>query len=375
MKPDPARTLALDALVRIEDQDAYANLLLPKMLSGSRLAGRDRAFATELVYGTVRMRRACDWLVDRFVDRPLDVNTRNLLRMGAYQLQYLGTPAYAVVSTAVELGGRARRLVEAVLRRVADSEPDWPDEATRLSYPDWLVDRLRADVGAERAVLALEAMNRPPAVHERPDGYVQDLASQWTSAYVGAQREERVADVCAAPGGKATAMAETGAFVAAGDRRPGRADLVQGNARRVGATGVAVFVGDGRQPPLRPGSLDRVLVDAPCSGLGVLRRRPDARWRMQPAAVDELVVLQRDLLDAAAELVRPGGRLVYSVCTMTRAETVDVDEWLHTARPDLVPTEPPGPPWEALGRGALLLPQAADTDGMYVLGLVKERRE
>ncbi|MCU1448868.1 MAG: rRNA ((967)-C(5))-methyltransferase, partial [Acidimicrobiales bacterium] len=144
------------------------------------------------------------------------------------------------------------------------------------------------------------------------------------------------------------------------------------NARRLGLDGVGTFVGDVRRPPLRP--VDRVLVDAPCSGLGVLRRRPDARWRITPGAVDQLARLQRDALDAAADVVRPGGRLVYSVCTMTAAETVAVDDWLAEARPDLVAVSPPGAPWEPFGRGALLLPQVADTDGMYVLGLQKHRR-
>src|SRR5437763_744869 len=129
VKVDQARKLALDTLSRIERADAYANLQLPATLSRSRLDERDRAFVTELVYGTIRMRRACDWLVDRFVQRELDAPTRDVLRMGAYQLQLMGTPAYAVVSTSVELAGRASRLVEAVLRRVADSDPDWPDDA------------------------------------------------------------------------------------------------------------------------------------------------------------------------------------------------------------------------------------------------------
>jgi len=340
------------------------------MLRRSQLAERDRAFVTELVYGSVRMRRSCDWMVDRFVQRELETRTRNLLRMGAYQLHFMGTPAYAVVSTSVELGGRASRLVEAVLRRVADNEPQWPDDATRLSYPDWIFDRLVQDLGRADANAAMETMNKAPAVHERPDGYVQDLASQWAAAYVDAQAGERIADLCAAPGGKSTLMAEAGAFVAAGDVRPNRAVLVRDNARRVGAPGVAAFVGDGRFPPLRV--VDRVLVDAPCSGLGVLRRRPDARWRISPEAVDELVTLQRELLSAAADRVKPGGRLVYSVCTLTTGETVAIDEWLAEVHPELVPVDPPGDPWHPLGRGALLLPQAADTDGMYVLGLQRK---
>jgi len=367
VKLDPSRQLALDALVRVDEENAFANLLLPSMLRRSQLQERDRGFATEVVYGTIRMRRACDWLVDRFVNRELDVRTRNLLRMGAYQLKFMGTPGYAVVSTSVELGGRARKLVEAVLRRVADHEPEWPDDATRLSYPDWILERLVADLGHDDAIPALETMNRAPSVHARPDGYVQDPASQWTAAYVGAAPGERIADLCAAPGGKATLMAEGGAFVAAGDVRANRATLVRDNARRVGAAGVAAFVGDARRPPLRVA--DRVLVDAPCSGLGVLRRRPDARWRVNPAAVDNLVSLQRKLLVAAADLVRPGGRLVYSVCTLTEAETLAIDEWLADGRPDLVAEPPPGEAWRPYGRGGRLLPQDADTDGMYVLGL------
>jgi 16S rRNA (cytosine967-C5)-methyltransferase len=262
--------------------------------------------------------------------------------------------------------------VEAVLRRVADNEPDWPDDATRLSYPDWIFDRLVEDLGRDDALVAMETMNKAPSVHERPDGYVQDLASQWTAAYVGAQGGERVADLCAAPGGKATAMAEAGAFVAAGDMRPNRATLVRDNARRVGAPRVAAFVGDGRCPPLRVA--DRVLVDAPCSGLGVLRRRPDARWRIGPDAVDQLARLQKELLTAAANLVRPGGRLVYSVCTLTNAETRAIDEWLTDACPDLAAEPAPKEPWLPFGRGARLLPQSADTDGMYVLGLRRNGR-
>jgi 16S rRNA (cytosine967-C5)-methyltransferase len=162
-------------------------------------------------------------------------------------------------------------------------------------------------------------------------------------------------------------MAATGAVVVAGDVRPNRATLVRNNARRVGAHGLSTFVGDGRFPPLRVA--DRVLVDAPCSGLGVLRRRPDARWRIGPEAIDQLARLQRDLVAAAADLVKPGGRLVYSVCTLTNAETVAIDEWLLEARTDLEAAPPPGDPWQPLGRGARLLPQTADTDGMYVLGL------
>jgi 16S rRNA (cytosine967-C5)-methyltransferase len=138
-------------------------------------------------------------------------------------------------------------------------------------------------------------------------------------------------------------------------------------SRRLGLTSVHTVVADGRAPPVRPGGFDRVLVDAPCSGLGVLRRRPESRWRLQPEDVDRAAVLQRQLLAAAVSTLRPGGLLAYSVCTLSRAETADIDEWLAGEFPPLAAEAPPGPPWRPLGRGALLLPQAAGTDGMYLL--------
>ncbi|MGH9181583.1 MAG: transcription antitermination factor NusB, partial [Acidimicrobiales bacterium] len=368
-----SRGLAARALDRVEE-GAYANLVLPPMLVHSGLEERDRAFVTELVYGTTRMRRACDHLVDGFLTRPVQPEVRTVLRLGAYQLAFLGTPAHAAVSATVsEAPERARGLVNAVLRKVATNPPAWPDEATRLSYPDWIVDRLSADIGAEAARSALEQMNQAPPVTVRADGYVQDEASQAVAALVGAQPGEVVGDLCAAPGGKATAMAHGGpAVVVAGDLSHPRAGLVAANASRLGATTVAVMVADGRFPPVRPGSFHRVLVDAPCSGLGVLRRRPDARWRIEPDDVQRLATLQRALLAAAIGTARLGGSVVYSVCTMTMAETAGIDGWLSTAHPELTALPPPGPPWTPLGRGALLLPQAAGTDGMYVLSLRRQ---
>jgi 16S rRNA (cytosine967-C5)-methyltransferase len=371
-----ARRVALDALLRIDTDEAYANLVLPPMLDGSRLDERDRAFVTELVYGTTRMRRACDWVAGRFVKDPerIEPIVRNVLRLGSYQLVFLRTPAHAAVATSVDLAPeRARGLVNAVLRKVATEPVRWPDPPTRLSYPDWVVARLAADLGAECALGALQQMNVAAEVDERADGYMQDRASQWVAAYVGARPGERVADLCAAPGGKATLMAGSGAWVAAADVHPTRAGLIANNATRLGTTGVGTLVADGRRPPHRAGTFDRVLVDAPCSGLGVLRRRPDARWHVQPEDVDALAALQRELLIAAADLVRLGGTVVYAVCTLTRTETTALDDWLAVARPDLHALDPPGEPWEPAGRGARLLPQTAGTDGMFVLGLTRRQ--
>jgi 16S rRNA (cytosine967-C5)-methyltransferase len=359
-----ARRVALDALHRIEHDGAYANLVVPAMLARSPLDTRDRAFVTDLVYGTTRMRRACDFAVDRFIVKEPAPEVRTVLRLGAYQLLFAGVPAHAAVSATVGLAlARARGFVNAILRGVAATPVEWPDLATRLSYPDWIVDRVVAELGEVDALAALERMNEPPPVTTRPDGYVQDRASQWVAELVEARTGDRVADLCAAPGGKATAMVESGAFVVGLELRRARAGLVVANAERLGLDGsrLAVVAGDGEHPPLRPASFDRVVVDAPCSNLGALRRRPDARWRIEPHDIDRLVTVQGALLAAARPLLRPGGLLVYSVCTLTAAESIEHDDGGWPA------LDPPPAPWRPYGSGARILPQDADTDGMTVL--------
>jgi 16S rRNA (cytosine967-C5)-methyltransferase len=372
-RPPTARAVALDVLDRIDEGGAYANLVLSGALDRSELGQADRRFVTDLVYGTTRMRRACDYLADRFLARPVDGRVRNALRLGAYQLAVAGVPAHAAVGETVEVAPRpARGLVNAVLRRVAEASVTWPDDATRLSVPDWVVDELTATLGGEHALLALETMNQPATVSERADGYIQDPASQQVAAAVGAQAGERVLDLCSAPGGKATALAGAGAHVVAADIRPRRVATVARNAERVGvADGMAVVAADGTRPPWREGVFDRVLVDAPCSGLGTLHRRADLRWRVEADAVERLAALQRRLVASAADLVRPGGTLVYSVCTLTAAESTGVDAWLAAERPDLVPASLPPDPWEPWGRGAILLPQTAGTDGMCLFRYVR----
>ena len=429
-----ARDVALDALVRIED-GAYANLLLPAMLRDTRLAARDRAFATSLVYGTVRRLRALDHLLGIALTRAvetLDAPVRAALRMGAAQLVD-GVPAHAAVSATVDAcarrAPRARGFVNGVLRTVATLGPPWPwpegDDVTsvgiRTSHPDWIVARLVDDLGRDDALALLAADNDVPALTLRPnpvwttpdaltrellsagadvsrgalvhDALVvrgigdpgalpavvegratpQDQASQAVAALVGAGPGEHVLEVGSAPGGKATALGERigdDGLVVALDANPRRTQLVRTATRRLGLRRVRSVTADGRALPFAPRTrFDRVLVDAPCSGLGVLRRRPEARWRVRPADVDALATLQRELVGHAATRVRPGGVLVYSVCTVTRAETVDVDEWLRRNAPGLEPTPPPGGPWRPWGRGALLLPQDAGTDGMFVLTL------
>ncbi len=428
-----SRELALRALLRIDD-GAYANVVLPTLLRRSSLAVRDRAQVTEWVYGTVRRRRALDHLLVPCLDRPvarLDPPVRAALRLGAYQLVTGIAPHAAVGETVAAVGAvapRAKGFVNAVLRKLAATSPAWPEPAggdtasigLRTSMPDWIVELLLSDLGSADALATLDAVNAPAAVTLRvnrrratpdevaaelvaagltvergalvPDALVvtrtgdigrlpvvragratpQDQASQAVVAIVAAGPGERVLEIGAAPGGKATAVAEamddTGVVVAV-DRHPGRTRMIAEAARRLGLATVRPVVADGRALPLREHRFDRVLLDAPCSGLGVLRRRPEARWQLAPTAIAELATLQRALLAAAARQVRPGGRLVYSVCTLSAAETEGVDEWARQALTGFTPAAPPGPPWTPVGRGARLLPATAGTDGMYVLVL------
>ncbi|MFZ4585584.1 MAG: transcription antitermination factor NusB [Acidimicrobiia bacterium] len=422
-----ARAVAVAVLARVDD-GAFANLALPAELRRSSLDARDRAFVTELVYGTLRNRRLVDSFITPHLSRSmasLDAPVRAGLRIGTYQLLEGIAPHASVSATVDAVQGKGRGLVNAVLRKVADANPAYPEAtdvetvALATSHPKWLAQRFAADLGDGDAIAVMRANNERPVVtlRVRPDvdldatvseleaegahvergslvaralrvtgtgdpaglavvrdgrASPQDEASQAVVQIIDPQPGERILDLAAAPGGKAAAMAEHGAWVVASDRDEGRAYTMQRNFDRLGLGNVACLVADGTEPPFAltvHGEFDAVLLDAPCSGLGVLRRRPDARWRIQPNDVGALGLIQQHLLASAAELVRPGGRLVYSVCTLTSAETLRVDEWAARFLPNFEADPPPEAPWTPLGRGARLLPSAAGTDGMYVLRL------
>jgi 16S rRNA (cytosine967-C5)-methyltransferase len=424
-----SRELARDVLVRIED-GAYSHIVLPEMLRKSSLEPRDGAFVTDLVYGTLRSQRRLDELLTPLGRRPLlevEPPVRAALRLGAFQL-LSDVAAHAAVGETVAVAPlRARGYVNAVLRKLATLGPPWPAPSTTpvaLSYPDWLVERLQRDLGADEAHAALAASNERAAVTLRPNparatstalieeleaGGVevetgklvtdallvrrtgdpsalaaviegratpQDQASQAVVAQLALGRGMRVLDVAAAPGGKTSAIAELlgpGGYVDAFDINPGRLRLVLDHVRRLGLTNVATGVADARALPVVDAAFDRVLVDAPCSGLGVLRRRPDARWRIHESVIAPLAALQTAMVLAAARAVRHGGMLRYSVCTLTAAETVGVAEAVLARLPDFTPAPRPEG-WRTHGSGALLLPQDAGTDGMFVLGLLRRGR-
>jgi 16S rRNA (cytosine967-C5)-methyltransferase len=369
----PARRAAFDVVLRVFEQDAYADRALVSAVDG--LDERDRALAQRLAYGTVQRKRMLDFGIEQLGKRPvrkLDPPVRASLRLGAYQLAFTELPEHAVVDDAVELVRAARReravpFTNAVMRRLAQGfrglVASLPEGPLKESYPDWIAETWARDFGDETALSLMRAQNEPPAleVHadERvgeatdvPGAYVVDRvdparmramsrASQLAALVVGSQEGERTLDACAAPGGKTSLLHGQ---VTAVELHPGRAAAL---ARNVGPN-VRVVNVDARA--LDEDGFDRAIVDAPCSGLGVLARRPDLRWRARP-----LPELQLELLRAAAERTKSGGTVVYSVCTLNADENeaivdasglvVDAlgDEWpqyAHPSRPEFLLTRP-----------------------------------
>jgi 16S rRNA (cytosine967-C5)-methyltransferase len=387
MSVAPARLAAYEVVRRVFEEEAYADRAL--RTASERLDDRDRALARQLAFGTVQRVRTLDHAIETLGKRPvrkLDPPVRNALRLGAFQLGYLGgVPRYAAVNESVELVRRAglERAVpfaNAVLRRVGDGIEGLlaglPEGPLKHSYPDWIWDVWRRDLGEQRALALMRAQNEPPPVvvrHVRgpaPAGATTDVpgayevervderaleeaelwpqsrASQLAGLVVGSRPGERTLDLCAAPGGKATMLAGE---VVAVEANESRARELEANVSRLGAGNVRVVHADGRHLPPELAGFDRALVDAPCSGLGVLAARPDLRWRSQP-----LPELQLELLRAAAERVRPGGTIVYSVCTINADESeavVDasdlavepIEGWAqfrHPTRPEFLQTFP-----------------------------------
>jgi 16S rRNA (cytosine967-C5)-methyltransferase len=394
----PARAVAFTVLRRVFEDGAYADRVLRG--ASERLDDRDRALARRLAFGTVQRTRTLDHAIEALGRRPvrkLDAPVLAALRLGAYQLAFMdGVPRYAAVNESVELVRRAglERAVSfanAVMRRLADGaralcealpEGTPAEAALRHSYPDWVAETWWSELGADEARALMRAQNEEPEtavrlVHgsiegtedpELPGAWVvdrvdeqalaegriwpQSRASQLVGLAVGSRPGERTLDLCAAPGGKATMLAGA---VDAVEIDEDRASTLEKTAARLGATGVRVVHADGRELPAELAGYDRALVDAPCSGLGVLASRPDLRWRATP-----LPALQLELLRAAVERTRPGGTVVYSVCTIDRAESEDVvdaivgegrvrvdaslaDEWpqyRHARRPEFLQTLP-----------------------------------
>jgi 16S rRNA (cytosine967-C5)-methyltransferase len=375
-----AREVAFRVVVRVFEEGAYADRAFRAEADAAALDARDRAFAMQLAFGTIQRERALDHGIEALGRRPvrkLDPPVRAALRLGAYQLAYAGSvPLHAAVDETVELVRRAglERAVaftNAVMRRLsvglrdllaALPEGTAEDAALCHSYPDWIARTWWRDLGAHEALALMRAQNEPPETCVRvnrrragtetltgrrdqdlPDALVvervepgwierglvwpQSRGSQLAGLAVGSQPGERILDLCAAPGGKATQL--EGAVTAV-ELHEGRARALEETAARLGATGITVVVADGRRLPPGLAGFDRALVDAPCSGLGTLASRPDLRWRATP-----LPELQLALLRAAAERVRPGGSVTYAVCTINADENEAVVDASGLAPDDL----------------------------------------
>jgi 16S rRNA (cytosine967-C5)-methyltransferase len=325
-----ARQAAYRVVRRVLEQGAYADRAL--QAEGAGLDTRDRAFAQQLAYGTVQRRNTLDHVIDAFVEREPPDEARAALQLGLYQLLFLdGVADHAAVGESVELikGHRASGMVNAVLRRVAREGFELPADDTphgaalRHSHPEWIV-RLWWDwLGPDETRDLLAAGNRAPERSQREQNghvVVQSTASQLVARTVDPQPGERILDLCSAPGNKTSLLAElmgNRGEVVAYERHAGRAGALANRMTELGATIVRVVNADASTAE---GEYDRVLLDPPCSGLGTLARNPDLRWRMAPDRIEGLVAQQDELLAVARSCVAPGGRLVYSVCTLNPAE-------------------------------------------------------
>ncbi len=388
-RTDKVRERAL-VILHSAERGGFADPLLDE--ARRELGSRDSAFLLELVYGVLRNRSLLDWSLDRFSEKPVertDAWTRNILRLGAYQLIHLDrVPASAAVNTATELAkqhGKKPGYVNGLLRAVERNKNDIPLPApdspllrlsTIYSHPAWLVRRWLDRFGLQTAEKALRSNNghaplmirtntlkgtrdellslleaqgaavrastcspsgievlSSPGITVLPafqDGrfMFQDEAAQLVAMILGPKKGESILDACAAPGGKAAHIAELmgnegGVVALESDRK--RIGRISENSKRLGTSIIGTVVGDAAA--YKEGTYDRVLIDAPCSGLGVLRRHPDGRWTKTEESLAERAKLQRKILENCAKLVRPGGVLVYSTCTTEPEENEDIIKW------------------------------------------------
>lgn len=409
---DRPRAAALELLRAVREDDAYANLIMARVLASLELSGRDAGFATELGYGTLRWQGWYDAILATCVTRPwqkVEPDLRDILRLGAHQILHMRVPDHAAVDSSCELarsllprtGADARAgFVNAILRKVAgrdadgwssllqagraDDDVDWL--ATRWSHPTWIVRAFRDSLASSRGelvdLLAADNIAARPSLVARPgriepeelralpevepgrwsplaatlvdgapDGLavvrdgrvgVQDEGSQLAALALARARvdgpDAAWLDACAGPGGKAALLdglaAARGGRLVAVEQHAHRAELVARSFPE-GSTS-EVVVGDARQAPWGDVLFDRVLVDAPCTGLGALRRRPESRWRRTPADLAALGTIQRDLLRAGLEATRPGGVLAYVTCSPHPAETEFVVADVIKGRTDVV---------------------------------------
>lgn len=433
--PTASRRAALEVLRRVRTGDLADPALDAAIRS---LSERDRQWTHELVYGTLRLRGRLDHVLAGRVRgglKRLEPDVLDVLRLGLYQLLEMNSvPAYAAISQSVELARvarapRAAGLVSGVLHAISRAVTDlnFPDPerqpldylATWGSHPRWLLERWIARWGLESVRRLVAANNQRPELFIHPLGLaseaaadrfrdagvdtsdvqiapgalqilppatardalaavpavVQDPAAQLVTRYAQVPEGAQVLDLCAAPGGKTLALAQTAAYVAAADLSAGRLRRVRENVRRLGADArVGIVAADARSAPFA--SADLVLLDVPCTGTGTLRRHPDARWRITPDDLVALAALQAEILAAAARHVRIGGWLVYATCALEPEENEVQMERFLAAHPEFGPD----PVFESVDDSLLsevgwlhVLPQDTGTDGAFAARLRRHR--
>jgi len=439
-KPEASRLLAFDLLTEVNRNEGYSNLLLPQALNSSKLDERDKSLVTELLYGTIRMQGKHDWVLSQISDRPwseVDPGIVDVCRMGVHQIHEMRVPDHAAVASTVEvarkrLGESKASFVNAMLRNVTrKSKEEWflPLDAItdhverfsiRYSHPQWIVsayfDLLKSWDEVESAL----AINNEPAtptlvswpglstvsdlitIGAEPTTYspygahwkgnpgaldliksrkigVQDEGSQLVAlVFAAAAGGESWLDMCAGPGGKAALLSsiarERKITFTANEVSAVRADLV----RQV-VNGDRVLVGDGREIGDQEEKFDAILIDAPCTGLGALRRRPEVRWRRNLQDLRELTQLQRELIESAVRALKVGGVLGYATCSPHLAETsIQVSDLkrkhLTMEQLDVSPYLPTNLENSERDMAMSLWTHRSDTDAMY-LALFKKKSE
>jgi 16S rRNA (cytosine967-C5)-methyltransferase len=319
--PSPARSAAFDILLRVESGGYASDLLLSQTAA---FDSRDAGLAAEIVFGVLRYRAQLDYLIERYSGRrrKLDAEVRIALQMAIYQLRYLDRiPPHAAVQESVELVRRAHKrsamgFVNAVLRKVTREPVAWPSREIELSCPEWLLARWESRYGVEAAAgIARAAL-------EEPEKYVrisaagerrQDIGAQSVVPLLRLEAGQTFLDLCAAPGNKTAQALEAGVRTVA-------ADLHFQRLLQLKNLNAELVVLDGTQPLPFGRAFDRILVDAPCSGTGTLGRNPEIKWRLKPADLDDLHRRQTALLANARAVLKPGGLLVYSTCSLEPEE-------------------------------------------------------
>ena len=427
-KVETARSLALTVLENVLMNQAYSNIALNKHLKGSQLSAADKGLVTEIVYGTVARKLTLEWYLSHFIeDRDkLDNWLYILILMSAYQLRYLDkVPNHAVVNEAVELAKARKKssekLVNAVLRRIL--REGWPDvdsikrknkrDSIAYSLPVWLVSKLKEEYGEERAQAifesllvrnkasirvtdlsrkeeikaVLEANDSPLAASGlvKEQGHfaghdlfsegaitIQDESSQLVAPTLDLQGHEQVLDACAAPGGKTAHMASflTSGKVTALDLYDHKLDLIQENAQRLGVEDrVQTQKLDARKVHefFEKDSFDKILVDAPCSGIGLLRRKPDIKYNKETADFTSLQEIQLEILGSVCQTLRKGGIITYSTCTIVSEENFQVVEAFLESHPEFEQVKLEHECKDILKDGCILItPELYGSDGFFI---------